>query len=180
MPGCVSLVRYRTCLGIVSLFHSGTGLTGYRTVRHSGIYILYVPRTWIFSLDTDMQNGHGHGHAAWTRSMDTDMQHGHGHAAWTLIWTCRMDIGIDMQHERGHAAGTQTCSMDTNMQLGDGHAAGTGTCSMNIDMDIQDGYKHGHAAHKNGFVHAAWTWTMDLHGCRNADKKFSPASLVFR
>jgi hypothetical protein len=52
-----------------------------------------------------------------------------------------------------------------------------------MDMDMQ----HGHG-------HAAWTWTqaqiwscgMDLdsghawmHGCQNADKKLSPASLVF-
>ncbi len=39
-------------------------------------------------------------------------------------------------------------------------------CSM--DMNTQ-----------NGPGHAAWSWTMDLHECRNADKKFSPASSVF-
>jgi hypothetical protein len=47
-------------------------------------------------------------------------------------------------------------------------------CGMNMDwnMDVQHG-------------HEAWTWTctMDMemdkhHGCRNANKKFSPASLV--
>ncbi len=37
MPDCVSLVRYRTCSGIVSFFQSGTGLTGCRRVRHSSI-----------------------------------------------------------------------------------------------------------------------------------------------
>jgi hypothetical protein len=49
-------------------------------------------------------------------------------------------------------------------------------CGMKMDrnMDVHDG-------------HEAWTWTyttdmeMDkYHECRNADKKFSPASLVFR
>jgi hypothetical protein len=39
IPDCVSLVWYRTCSGIVSFFQSGTGLTGCRTVRHSGISI---------------------------------------------------------------------------------------------------------------------------------------------
>jgi hypothetical protein len=39
IPDCVGLVRYWTCSGIVSFFHSGTGLTRCRTVRHSGIYI---------------------------------------------------------------------------------------------------------------------------------------------
>jgi hypothetical protein len=37
MPDCLSLVRYRICSGIVSFFQSGTGLTGCRTVRLSGI-----------------------------------------------------------------------------------------------------------------------------------------------
>jgi hypothetical protein len=37
MPDCISLVRYRTVSGTVSFFHSGTGLTGCWTVRHSGI-----------------------------------------------------------------------------------------------------------------------------------------------
>jgi hypothetical protein len=48
-------------------------------------------------------------------------------------------------------------------------------CGINMDrnMDVQ----HGHAAW-------TWTYTMDMemdkhHGCRNADKKFSPATLVF-
>ncbi len=56
------------------------------------------------------------------------------------------------------------------------HAHTPMMCSMNMDriMDVQHG-------------HEAWTWTctMDMemekhHGCRNADKQFSPASLVFR
>jgi hypothetical protein len=38
-PDYVNIVRYRTCSGIVSFFQSGTGLTGRRTVRHSGITI---------------------------------------------------------------------------------------------------------------------------------------------
>jgi hypothetical protein len=63
-------------------------------------------------------------------------------------------------------------------------------CGMNMDrnMDVQHGHEHGHG-------HAPGTWTctrdMDMHQghgdgqapwmpeCRNADKKFSPASLVF-
>jgi hypothetical protein len=45
---------------------------------------------------------------------------------------------------------------------------------MDRNMDVQHG-------------HEAWTWTYTIdmemdkyHECRNADKKFSPASLVFR
>jgi hypothetical protein len=38
IPDCISLVRYRTGSGTVSFFHSGTGLTGCRTVRHSSIF----------------------------------------------------------------------------------------------------------------------------------------------
>jgi hypothetical protein len=45
-----------------------------------------------------------------------------------------------------------------------------------MDMDI---IQHGH-----GRTARLWSCSMDLamdmHGCRNADKKFSPASLVFR
>jgi hypothetical protein len=49
-------------------------------------------------------------------------------------------------------------------------------CSMNMDRNID--VQHGHEAW-------TWTYTMDIemdkhHGCRNADKKFSSASLVFR
>jgi hypothetical protein len=41
---------------------------------------------------------------------------------------------------------------------------------------------------QHGFGHAAWTWTVDMHGCMDAgmpewpgaDKKLSPAFLVFR
>jgi hypothetical protein len=51
MPDCVRLVRYRTCSGIVSFFQSGTGLTGCRTVRHSGISkYLYM------DIEIDMQH----------------------------------------------------------------------------------------------------------------------------
>jgi hypothetical protein len=39
VPDCVSLVRYQICSAIVSFFQSGTGLTGCRTVLHSGISI---------------------------------------------------------------------------------------------------------------------------------------------
>jgi hypothetical protein len=89
MPDCVGLVQYRTCSGIVSFFHSGTGLTGCRTVRH--LYIYTYTYICICSMnmdrDRDMDMQHGHGHAAWTRtfSMDMDMQHvqGHRHASWT-------------------------------------------------------------------------------------------------
>jgi hypothetical protein len=37
MPDCITLFRCRTGSGIVNVFQSGTGLTGCRTVRHSGI-----------------------------------------------------------------------------------------------------------------------------------------------
>jgi hypothetical protein len=33
---------------------------------------------------------------------------------------------------------------------------------------------------QHGFGHAAWIWTMEMHGCGNDDKKLNPASLVFR
>jgi hypothetical protein len=39
MPDFIGLVRYQTCSGIVSFFHSGTGLTGCRTVLHSFIHV---------------------------------------------------------------------------------------------------------------------------------------------
>ncbi len=107
MPDCVTLVRYRTCSGIISFFQSGTGLTG---CQRSGIPAFLYICTWTLT---------------WTCSIDMDMQHGHGHALW--IWTCSM--GMDTQYS---------------------------------------------------FDNAACIWTMDMHGCRNADKKFSPASLVFR
>jgi hypothetical protein len=38
IPEWVPLFRYRTGFGIGILFHSVTGLTGCRTVRHSGIF----------------------------------------------------------------------------------------------------------------------------------------------
>jgi hypothetical protein len=53
-----------------------------------------------------------------------------------------------------------------NMQHGHGHVVWTWTCSMDIDM-------------QHGFGHAAWIWTTNMHGCWNADKKISLASLVF-
>jgi hypothetical protein len=37
LPDCVALFRYRTGRGIVSFIQSGTGLTGCRTIRHSGM-----------------------------------------------------------------------------------------------------------------------------------------------
>jgi hypothetical protein len=49
MLDCVGLVRYRACSDIVSFFHPGTGLTGCRTVRHSGIYILYTVYTYTYT-----------------------------------------------------------------------------------------------------------------------------------
>jgi hypothetical protein len=44
-----------------------------------------------------------------------------------------------------------------------------------MDMEMQ----HGHYP-QHGFGNAAWIWTMDMHGCRNADQKVCPAPLVFR
>jgi hypothetical protein len=43
-----------------------------------------------------------------------------------------------------------------------------------MDMDMQHGHEH-----SAWFGHAAWIWKMDMHGCRNADKKLSLASLIF-
>jgi hypothetical protein len=43
-----------------------------------------------------------------------------------------------------------------------------------MDMDVQ----HGHGRHAALFGNTTWIWTMDMHGCWNADKKISPASLV--
>ncbi len=89
MSDCVRLVRYRTCSGIVSFFQSDTGLTGCRTVRHSGIsiYSIYTwTLTWACSIDMDM-----------TCSMDMDMQYGHGHAAWT----CTRNMALVMQRVSG-------------------------------------------------------------------------------
>ncbi len=54
MPDCVGLVQYRTCSGIVSFFHSGTGLTGCRTVRH--LYIYTYTYICICSMDLFMQH----------------------------------------------------------------------------------------------------------------------------
>ncbi len=48
---CVTLIRYRTCSGIVSFFQSGTGLTGCQTTRHSGI------STYMY-MDIDMDMKH--------------------------------------------------------------------------------------------------------------------------
>jgi hypothetical protein len=104
MPDCVSLVRYWTYPGIVSSFHSGTGLIRCRTVRHSGIYT------------------HAHAH-----------KHTLAHAHTSMM--CGMNIDKNMDVQRGHEAWKWTCTID-------------------MEMD-----KH--------------------HGCRNADKKFSPALLVF-
>ncbi len=82
MPDRVNLVRYRTCSGIVSFFQSGTGLTGCRTVRHSGISIYMC-----MDIDMDMEHVHGHAVWTWTCSMDMDTQHGFGLAAWIWQWT---------------------------------------------------------------------------------------------
>ncbi len=68
MQDCVILVRYRTGFGIISFFQSGTGQTGCRTVRHSGISI-YMS----IDIDIDMNMQHGHGHAVWTWTHSTDL-----------------------------------------------------------------------------------------------------------
>jgi hypothetical protein len=63
---------------------------------------------------------------------------------------------MDMQYRHGHEAWTWTCSLDMDMQHGHEHAAWIWSCSMDLD--------NGHA------------W---MPKCQNADKKISPASLVF-
>jgi hypothetical protein len=155
MPDCDSLVRYRTCPGIVNSIHSGTGLTKCWTVRHFCIYVhahrhatcninmqhgqSHGPKTWVCSLDTDMQNGHGHAAFTLTCSMETDMLHVHGHAAWTRTWACIMDMGI--HHGQGHAAWTLTwtCSMDREMQRGHGHTTRIWSCSKDLLMQYGSG-----------------------------------------
>jgi hypothetical protein len=61
-------------------------------------------------------------------------------------------------------------------------------CSINVECSIDMNMQHGHGMqYRHGHGHAARICGMDLdsghawmHGCRNADKKLSPASLVFR
>jgi hypothetical protein len=123
---------------------------------------MYVSVHMDIHLDTQLKHVQGHRHAAWTWtcSMDTDMdmQHGQRHGHVALIWTFSKDM--DMQN------GTWTCSIYIDTQHGHGNAAWTWKCGM--DMEMQHGHRH-----------AAWTWTTDRHqGCRNANKKLSPASAV--
>ncbi len=100
MPDCVGLVQYRISSGVVSFYNSGTGLIRCRTVRPF------------------LQHTHTNTHTKTnTHANSHKNTHGHGQAAWTLTWTCSMEMGT-------------------------------------MDMDKQ-------------------------HGCRNADEKFSLASLVF-
>jgi hypothetical protein len=48
MPDCISLVQYWIDSGTVSFFHSGTGLTGCRTVRHFEMYFkIFIKKTKI-------------------------------------------------------------------------------------------------------------------------------------
>jgi hypothetical protein len=53
-----------------------------------------------------------------------------------------------------------------------------------MDMDMHYGYALWTCCMgmdtQHSFDNAACIWTMDMHGCRDPDKKFSPASLVFR
>jgi hypothetical protein len=58
-------------------------------------------------------------------------------------------------HTHKHTPVMCGMNMDRNMDVQHGHEAWTRTCTMDMEMD-----KH--------------------HGCRNADKMFSPASLVLR
>jgi hypothetical protein len=84
MPDCVSLVRCRTCSGIVSFFS-----VRYRTdwmpdspaFRH---FYVYVHEHW-----------HGHAALTWTCNMDMDMQYGHA------AWTCTRSMALVMQHVSG-------------------------------------------------------------------------------
>ncbi len=106
--------------------------------------------------------------------MNVDMQLGHGLAAWMRTCTMDKDCSMDMD---GHTAGIRTCrlNIDKDIQHRHEHAAWTCTCSLSLDIPYSMDFVIQH-----GLVHAAQTWTMDMHhGCRNADKKFSPASLVF-
>ncbi len=113
--------------------------------------------------------------------MDTAMDHRHVYAAWTRI--CGMDMGMQHGQGHGHASWTWTYIMDKDMQHGHlhRHAAWTLTWTCSIDMDMQ----HGHAVWTwtrdtdTDLVMQKWIWTLGMHGCRNADKKLSPASLVF-
>jgi hypothetical protein len=64
-----------------------------------------------------------------------------------------------------------------DMRYGHGHAVWTWT--RNTDLVMQHGLVNAAWTCNAGLVNAAWIWTVDMHGCRNADKKLSPASLVF-
>ncbi len=141
MLDCVSLVRYRFYSGIISFFHSSSGLIGCQTAQH-----LYTCTSTLKCTCTGTQtHTHGYwtlnGHSPWrwACSMYMDIQHGYGYAAWTL--TCSMDM--DMHHGHAHAAWTCTCRMDIHMQHGHAHAAWTCTCS--TDMDMHRAHRHGHA-----------------------------------
>jgi hypothetical protein len=67
---------------------------------------------------------------------------------------------MDQDMGYGHASWTWTYSMDIAR-----------TCS--IDMDDMD------MNSLRGFGRAAWIRTMDIHGCRNADKKLSLILLFY-
>ncbi len=73
MLDLIALVQYLTSAGIVSVFHSGTGLIGCWTVRRSGIYTHACKRR---RKDTDKEHGKNmhHGHGVWTSTMDAGMQ----------------------------------------------------------------------------------------------------------
>jgi hypothetical protein len=90
MPDCVSLVRYRTCPGIVSSVHSGTGLIGCRTVRHSSIY------THAHENEHALAHAHAHTPMMCGMNMDKNMDVQRGHEAWTLTHT--MDMEMDKHH----------------------------------------------------------------------------------
>jgi hypothetical protein len=74
-----------------------------------------------------------------------------------------MDMDVSVHHADGPTALTWTNTMDMDMQHRHGHTKWTWICTMGMDMH------HGH-----GDEQAPW-----MPQCFNADKKFSPASLVF-
>jgi hypothetical protein len=120
MPDCVGLVRYRVGPGVVSFYHSGTGLIGYRTIRHSGIF------------SHAHTQEHAHEHPLRTRTqtpprtrtrtpprtctLPRTPPRTHTHTQ-TLTRTSGLDIDMDMQHGNRHAPWTRTSSMDARMPM---------------------------------------------------------------
>jgi hypothetical protein len=73
-----------------NFFHSGTGMIGCQTVRHSGIYKHEHEHVHKHAL------AHAHTPMMCGMNMDRNMDVQHGHEA--ITWTCTMDMEMDKHH----------------------------------------------------------------------------------